>query len=299
MVNWSGPMPGERGQPAQEDVVDALEGAGLFQGHEVARLLDHADGGLIAAWVAADRAERLVGLGQVEADLAMADLLLAARIASASSRASSAGHLKQVVSEPLGGLGADAGQASQGGDQSIHGAPRSRSPTSSGSLAAGARGRAAQVGEEPSGRPPASDASDLAAASRALVKPALTAAATRSSSELCVAIGDQLGVDPDRHDLEPAVDLDRDRPAAGGPFHLELAQRFNRLLERLAQLAGVPHQFREHSQLVEHDFLFAAGVEFEQLPSGPCDRSSAAKSVGSDRRIPVGSGRASNSSTTF
>ena len=34
----------ERGEPAEQDVVDAVEGAGLLQGHEIAGLLDDADG---------------------------------------------------------------------------------------------------------------------------------------------------------------------------------------------------------------------------------------------------------------
>ena len=56
-------------------MVDTVEGASLFQGHQVTRLFDHADGGLIAAGVAANRAQRLVRLGQVETDLTVADLL--------------------------------------------------------------------------------------------------------------------------------------------------------------------------------------------------------------------------------
>ena len=49
---------------------------GLLQGQQVARLLDHADQARVAPGVAADGAERLVGLGQVEAGLAVADALL-------------------------------------------------------------------------------------------------------------------------------------------------------------------------------------------------------------------------------
>ena len=45
---------------------------------------------------------------------------LAARIDSASSRASSA-FAQEVMSEPFGGLGSDAGQASQSGNQAIDG----------------------------------------------------------------------------------------------------------------------------------------------------------------------------------
>ena len=46
-----------------------------------------------------------------------------------------------------------------------------------------------------------------------------------------VAVGQQLGLDPHGHDLEPAVDLGRDAAAAGGPFDLDLAQGLGRLLD--------------------------------------------------------------------
>ena len=71
-----GPDPLGRGESAQQDVVDAGERARLLQGEEVPRLLDDADQGGVAAGVAADRAEGDVGLGQVEAGLAVADALL-------------------------------------------------------------------------------------------------------------------------------------------------------------------------------------------------------------------------------
>ena len=60
----------------------------------------------------------------------------------------------------------------------------------------------------------------------------------------------------DGDDLEPAVDLRRDRAAAGIALDLDLAERFN----RVAQLAGVPHQFREHSQFIEHVPFSQRGV---------------------------------------
>ena len=69
-------MPDKRCQPPEEDMVDPVKGAGLFEGHEISRLLDHADRGVIAARVAADGTERLVGLGEMEAHLAVLDLLL-------------------------------------------------------------------------------------------------------------------------------------------------------------------------------------------------------------------------------
>jgi hypothetical protein len=86
--------------------------------------------------------------------------------------------------------------------------------------------------------------------------------------ELGVAIGDQLGVDIHGDDLEPAAYLDGHRAAAGASFYFELAERFN----RLAQLASVFDQFREHTQLIEHVVLlpsrvfeFRAGAPLEPL----------------------------------
>ncbi len=90
-----GSHPGEGREAAEQDVVDAVEGASLFQGHEVARLFDHADGGLIAAGVAANRAQRLVRLGQVETDLAVSDLLLGGTNGLGELKCLLAGHFKR------------------------------------------------------------------------------------------------------------------------------------------------------------------------------------------------------------
>ena len=56
-------------------MINTVEVRRFFECHQIARLLDDADGGLVASGVAADRADGLIGLGEVEADLAMADLL--------------------------------------------------------------------------------------------------------------------------------------------------------------------------------------------------------------------------------
>ena len=56
-----------------QDVVDALELAGPLQRQDVERLLDDAQPGLVAAGVAADRAERRVA--DVEAPIAEDDLV--------------------------------------------------------------------------------------------------------------------------------------------------------------------------------------------------------------------------------
>ena len=114
---------------------------------QVARLLDDADGRLVAARVAADGAERLVGLGQVEADLAVADLLLGGADRLGQLEGLLGGALEEVMGQPLGGLGPDAGQPPEGGDQPIDGRRVSGARHRQASLAAGA-GRAAQVGEQ-------------------------------------------------------------------------------------------------------------------------------------------------------
>src|SRR5262245_35399674 len=101
-------------------MVHTVESTGLFQGHEVARLLDDAHGALVAARVAANGADRLIGLGEVKADLAMADLLLgcADRLGKSEGFLGRASY--QVMREPFGGLRADTRQSSQGSDQAVH-----------------------------------------------------------------------------------------------------------------------------------------------------------------------------------
>ena len=197
-------------------------------------------------------AEGLVGLGQVEADLAMADLLLGGADGVGQLEGFFGRAAEQVMGQPLGGLGADAGQASQGGDQTIDGRRVARARHVSVPRPPGPAAAPPKSGKRPSGRPPVKRRERLGRRLAGLDEPGVDRRGDQVFEQLGVAIGDQLGVDPHRHDLEPAVDLDRDRTAAGGPFHFELAERFERLVERLAQLAGVPHQFREHSQLIEH-----------------------------------------------
>ena len=126
-------------------MVDAVERARLFEGDQVARLFDDADGRLVAAGIAADRADRLVGLGQVEADLAMADLVLGVRMASASSRASRRGS-SAGDGRAARRMGADAGQASQGRYQPIDGRRVAGAGHLSASLAAGSRRRGRETG---------------------------------------------------------------------------------------------------------------------------------------------------------
>ena len=89
-----------------EDVVDAAELAGPLEGQDVERLLDDAQPRLVAAGVAADRAQRRVA--DVEAALAEHDLL-----ADRDERGGERPRLgvrgaEEVVGQALGGLRADA-----------------------------------------------------------------------------------------------------------------------------------------------------------------------------------------------
>jgi hypothetical protein len=85
----------------------------------VARLLDDADQGAVAAFVLADRAAR--ALGEVEADLAQADALLDVadrlreRVRVVGRRA------QDVEREPLRRAVADAGELAELGDEPLEG----------------------------------------------------------------------------------------------------------------------------------------------------------------------------------
>ena len=253
-------------------MVNSVECAGFFQGHQVARLFDDADGGLVASRVAADGADGLVGFGQVEADLAMADLLFGVADGVGQLEGFFVGAADEVVGQPFGRLDADSGQGVPRRRPDDRRPPRSRAQPWSASLVA--RSRRAEIGKEAGGQPAGHGCERLGRGFAGLGKPGVDRRHDQVFEQLGVAIGDQLGVDMHRHDLEPAVDLDRHRTAAGVSFHFELAQRLN----RLAQLAGVLDQFREHSQLIEHGFLFPAGCSSSEQPR--LNRSSKDQSMG-------------------
>ena len=190
---------------------------------------------MVALGIAADRTDGLIGLGEMEADLAMADPLFGGADGVGELEGFFVGAAQQVMGEPLGGFGADSGQASQGRDQAIHGGGDSRSRPSSVSLVAGPR-PPPRSGKRPGGRPPVMEASDWAAASRALASAGVDGRHDQVFQQLGVAIGDQLGIDMHRNDLEPAIHLDRHRPAAGITFHFDLP-RTRAHFDRVAQLA--------------------------------------------------------------
>src|SRR6185312_1041537 len=71
-----GPHSLQRSQSPEQDVVDAAEGPGPLQGDQVPGLLDDADQAGVSARVAAEGTKWLLGLGQIEAGLAVADAVL-------------------------------------------------------------------------------------------------------------------------------------------------------------------------------------------------------------------------------
>ena len=88
-----GPDALERAHRAEQHVVAAVELAGALDGDDVARLLDHAHDVAVAAVVAAERAQLLVG--DVEAAAQKRTFSLASRMAAASRMTSSAGILSR------------------------------------------------------------------------------------------------------------------------------------------------------------------------------------------------------------
>ena len=105
----------ERAQRATEDVVAPLEPSALH-GDDVARILDHADDLGIAPVVAADGA-LLARLRHVEADPAERRALLDGDDGVGQTAGVLARHLQDMEGDALGGLGPDAGQATEFVDQ--------------------------------------------------------------------------------------------------------------------------------------------------------------------------------------
>ena len=92
-----------------EHMVQAVVFPGPLQGEHVLGLLHHADGGLVPAAAAADRAQLIVC--QIAADLAGVDFLVGVQNGLGKALGLLLGHAQHVVGQPLGGLVADAGQA--------------------------------------------------------------------------------------------------------------------------------------------------------------------------------------------
>ena len=110
----------DRRQRAAEHVVAAVELARALDRDHVARLLDHADRGGLAALVLADAAGGLGG--EVEADLALPDGLLDLADRVGQRERLLVGDAQDVEGEPLRRALPDAGQAGELGDQAVDGA---------------------------------------------------------------------------------------------------------------------------------------------------------------------------------
>ena len=83
-------------------MVNALKRGRFLDGEQVPRLLDHANKPLVTARVAADRADGLFRLGEMEADLAVPDLLLGRADGLGQLKGLFRGTLEKMVSETLG-----------------------------------------------------------------------------------------------------------------------------------------------------------------------------------------------------
>jgi hypothetical protein len=90
-------------------VIGAAELAGPLDGHDVRGLLDDADGALVAALVGTDPTE--LALGDVEATLAVADLLLDGEQDVGESLDVLGIGLQEVEGNPLRAFGTDARQS--------------------------------------------------------------------------------------------------------------------------------------------------------------------------------------------
>ena len=169
---------------AVEDVVAALERAGALDGQDVERLLDDAQPRLVARRVGADRAQRAGR--DVEARLAVDDLV-AHRDQRRRQRARlSLGRAQQVVGQPLGGLGPDAGQSRECLDE-----PRDRLDEL----------RPRQPVRPGMRRPPVTRAIFSSAASLTLVHAVVDGRGDQVLEHLDVVRIDDVLVDRDRHDL--------------------------------------------------------------------------------------------------
>ena len=103
-----GPDAVDRADRAVEHVVAAAELAGPLDRQHVERLLDDAQLAVVAARVAADRAQR--GVADVEAALAEHDLVADGDQRARERARLRVGRAKQVERQALGRLGSDPGQ---------------------------------------------------------------------------------------------------------------------------------------------------------------------------------------------
>src|SRR6266511_1675594 len=208
-----------------DDVVAAAELARLLDRHQVARLLDHAHQGRVAAWVLADPAG--VAFGDVPA--------VAAEVHPGLDLVDGHGQplrvrrldLEQVEGDPLGALGPDPGKPPELVDQILDRAFIHVEKVPPAGLEAEARGQRQPLG-------------DVVQALRGQVLGLAQALVHGGGHQVAQHLGvlgvDGVGVDRDRVDHAVALDLGRDDPAAGGALDDLLGQLVLGVLHLLLHL---------------------------------------------------------------
>src|SRR6266540_3045205 len=208
-----------------DDVVAAAELARLLDRHQVARLLDHAHQGRVAAWVLADPAG--VAFGDVPA--------VAAEMHPGLDLVDGHGQplrvrrldLEQVEGDPLGALGPDPGKPPELVDQILDRAFIHVEKVPPAGLEAEARGQRQPLG-------------DVVQALRGQVLGLAQALVHGGGHQVAQHLGvlgvDGVGVDRDRVDHAVALDLGRDDPAAGGALDDLLGQLVLGVLHLLLHL---------------------------------------------------------------
>ena len=108
----------EWGEGTAKDVVHAVVGAGLLDGKDIVGLFDDADGAFVAGGAGAIEAR--VGIGDVVAGRAGADLLLGVANGVGEAESVFGSGAEDVEGEALGGFLADAGEVLQFVDQTFN-----------------------------------------------------------------------------------------------------------------------------------------------------------------------------------
>ena len=219
----------DRRQRAAEHVVAPAELVRALDRDDVAGLLDDADHRAVTPLVLADRAAR--PLGEVEADLAEADLLLdvADRVGERDRVLRRAA--QDVEREPLRRARADARQLAELGDQALDGRSVDRRPLHP------REAEAAEAATEPAGDAAHAVGGELLGRADRLVR--------RGGDHVLEQLGvlgvDRLGVDDDGLHDEVAADLDGDHPAAGGGLDLLVLELLLRRQHVLLHLLDLLH----------------------------------------------------------
>ena len=108
----------EGGERAAEDLVHAAVGAGFFDGENIVRFLDYADGGLVA--VGSRAIETGIGVGDVGADRALADFFLGVANGVGQGESILGSAAQEMESEALGRFLANSGKMLQFIDETFN-----------------------------------------------------------------------------------------------------------------------------------------------------------------------------------